>query len=200
MKRIAVLVSGGGTNLQALMEAQKSGVLHSGRIVLVVSNRADAFALSRARAAGIPTLTVEEKSRGALSDKLARALREADIDLVILAGFTAILTPRFIRAFAGRILNVHPSLLPRYGGKGYYGLRVHEAVLAAGEPVTGASVHFVTEGVDEGPLVAQKEVPVKPDDTPQSLQRRVMEEAEWLLLPQAAEDFCAGTLTKGAKV
>ena len=188
--RIAVLVSGGGTNLQALLDAQNGGVLCSGEIVLVISNKASAYALKRAEAAGIPALTLTKKDCGgaeAFEAALLAALEEREIDLIILAGFMSILSADFTRRYPRRILNVHPSLIPSFCGKGMYGLRVHEAALNYGVKVTGATVHFVNEIPDGGKILLQKAVSIRPDDTPESLQRRVMEEAEWILLPRAAE-------------
>ena len=188
--RIAVLVSGGGTNLQALIDAQKSGVLHSGEIVLVISNNAIAYALTRAAEAGIPALTITKKDCGGqepFEDALIAALEENHIDLIVLAGFMSILSERFTRHFERRIINVHPSLIPSFCGKGFYGLKVHEAALAYGVKVTGATVHFVNEIPDGGRIILQKAVSILPDDTPQSLQKRVMERAEWVILPEAAE-------------
>ncbi len=188
--RIAVLVSGGGTNLQALIDAQKSGVLKSGEIVLVISNNAIAYALTRAAEAGIPALTITKKDCGgqeAFEDALIAALEENRIDLIVLAGFMSILSERFTKRFERRIINVHPSLIPSFCGKGFYGLKVHEAALAYGVKVTGATVHFVNEIPDGGRIILQKAVSILPDDTPQSLQKRVMERAEWVILPEAAE-------------
>lgn len=192
MKRIAVLVSGGGTNLQALIDA-RGGVLQSGELALVVSNVAGAYALERAREAGIPTATVVKKECGsqeAFEERLIALLEENRIDLVILAGFLTILSRAFTDRYQRRILNVHPSLIPSFCGEGFYGLRVHEEALRRGVKVTGATVHFVNEIPDGGEIVAQRAVNIEPNDTPQSLQRRVMEQAEWLLLPQAAEQVC----------
>lgn len=192
--RIAVLVSGGGTNLQALIDAQHSGILHSGEIVLVISNAAGAYALQRAENAGIPHATVLKKQLGsqeAFETALMQQLDEARIDLIILAGFMSILSQRFTSRYENRILNVHPSLIPSFCGEGFYGLRVHEAALAYGVKVTGATVHFVNEIPDGGRIIAQKAVEILPGDTPEILQRRVMEQAEWLLLPQAAETVSA---------
>ena len=188
--RIAVLVSGGGTNLQALIDAQKSGVLHSGEIVLVISNNAIAYALTRAAEAGIPALTITKKDCGGqepFEDALIAALEENRIDLIVLAGFMSILSERFTRHFERRIINVHPSLIPSFCGKGFYGLKVHEAALARGVKYTGATVHYVNHIPDGGEILLQQPVPVLPGDTPETLQRRVMEQAEWILLPQAAE-------------
>ena len=193
-KRIAVLVSGGGTNLQALIDAQGK-VLHSGEIVLVVSNAAGAYALERAKKAGISTATLLKKELGGqapFEKALADLLHEQKIDVIILAGFMTILTEWFTRQFPERILNVHPALIPSFCGEGFYGLRVHEAALEYGVKVTGATVHFVNEIPDGGKIIAQKAVDILPGDTPEILQRRVMEQAEWILLPQAAETVCAG--------
>ena len=193
MKRIAVLVSGGGTNLQALIDAQ-GDVLKSGEIVLVVSNASGAYALERAKKAGIATATVLKKELGsqtAFEEKLVSLLEEHEIDLIILAGFMPILTESFPSRYPNRILNVHPSLIPSISGEGIYGLRVHEAALRYGVKVTGATVHFVNEIPDGGEIVAQKAVYIEEGDTPETLQRRVMEQAEWILLPQAAEMVCA---------
>lgn len=192
--RIAVLVSGGGTNLQALLDAQQSGILHSGEIVLVVSNNANAYALERAAKAGVDTSIVTKKgcgSQAAFEDELARQLEHAHIDLIILAGFMSILTKSFTDRFPNRIINVHPSLIPSFCGEGFYGLRVHQAALDYGVKVTGATVHYVNEIPDGGKLLAQKAVDILPEDTAETLQRRVMEQAEWILLPQVAEELCA---------
>jgi len=193
MKRIAVLVSGGGTNLQALIDAQGS-VLKSGAIALVVSNNADAYALQRAKNAGIATEVVLKKqcgSQAAFEEKLVEVLTEHSIDIIVLAGFMTILTENFTSRYPKRILNVHPSLIPSFCGEGFYGLRVHRAALDYGVKVTGATVHFVNEIPDGGEIIAQKAVDILPGDTPEILQRRVMEQAEWVLLPQAAEQVCA---------
>ena len=193
MKRIAVLVSGGGTNLQALIDAQGS-VLCSGQIALVVSNNAGAYALERAKNAGIATEVVVKKQCGsqlAFEEKLKEVLSAHRIDVIVLAGFMTILTENFTAAYPNRILNVHPSLIPSFCGEGFYGLRVHEAALAAGVKVTGATVHFVNEVCDGGRIIAQKAICVEDGDTPEILQRRVMEQAEWILLPQATEKVCA---------
>ena len=187
--KIAVLVSGGGTNLQALIDAQGS-VLKSGEIALVISNVAGAYALERAKKAGIPTVTVLKKECGsqqAFEEKLMQTLQQYGIELIILAGFMTILSERFTSAYPKRILNVHPSLIPSFCGAGFYGLKVHQAALDYGVKVTGATVHFVNEIPDGGQIIAQKAVYIEPDDTPETLQRRVMEQAEWILLPQAAE-------------
>ena len=183
--RIAVLVSGGGTNLQALLDAQGT-VLQSGDIVLVVSNNPDAYALTRAEKAGVETAVVRKKD-GAFEERLASLLEEKKIDLIVLAGFMTILSAAFTARFAGRIINVHPSLIPSFCGQGYYGLRVHEEALSYGVKVTGATVHLVNEIPDGGRILLQKAVDVQDGDTPEILQRRVMEQAEWILLPRAAE-------------
>ena len=191
--RIAVLVSGGGTNLQALIDAQGS-VLKSGKIELVVSNVAGAYALERAKKAGIATEVVIKKELGsqeAFEAKLMEILDRSHIDIIILAGFMTILTEKFTSAYPKRILNVHPSLIPAFCGEGFYGLRVHQAALDYGVKVTGATVHFVNEIPDGGEIIAQKAVEILPGDTPEILQKRVMEQAEWILLPQAAETVCA---------
>ena len=192
MKRIAVLVSGGGTNLQALIDAQGS-VLNSGEIALVVSNCAGAYALERAKNAGIATEVVLKKecgSQAAFEEKLKEVLTAHSIDLIVLAGFMTILTESFTSAYPKRILNVHPSLIPSFCGEGFYGLRVHQAALDYGVKVTGATVHFVNEIPDGGEIIAQKAVYIEDGDTPEILQRRVMVQAEWILLPQAAEKVC----------
>lgn len=191
--KIAVLVSGGGTNLQALIDAQ-GGVLQSGEITLVISNNAGAYALERAKKAGIPTAVVLKKECGsqeAFEEKLKALLTQHGIEVIILAGFMTILTENFTRCYPKRILNVHPSLIPSFCGAGFYGLRVHQAALDYGVKVTGATVHFVNEIPDGGQIIAQKAVEILPGDTPETLQRRVMEQAEWILLPQAAEQVCA---------
>ena len=204
MITIAVLVSGGGTNLQALIDAQQAGKIENGRIALVVSSNPNAYALERAAKADIPTAVLRRKDFGT-ADSYAGALdtllREKGIGLIVLAGFMTVLPDSFCRLYENRIINVHPSLIPSFCGEGYYGLRVHEAALAKGVKVTGATVHFVSEVVDGGAIIAQKSVEVEEDDTPEVLQRRVMEQAEWILLPQAVSDFCAGRLTvRGAWV
>ena len=189
--RIAVLVSGGGTNLQALLDAQQSGVLHSGEIVLVVSNNSKAYALERAAKAGVETAV---RKGPAFEDELRALLKQYRIDLIILAGFMRILSADFTSEWPNRILNVHPSLIPAFCGKGYYGLRVHEEALRRGVKVTGATVHFVNEIPDGGEILLQKAVDVLPGDTPEQLQRRVMAQAEWILLPQAAELVSKGVI------
>ena len=193
--RIAVLVSGGGTNLQALLDAQVAGALRSGEVVLVVSDQPGAYALERARSMGVEAAVLTEDFEAQLRD----LLEARDIDLVVLAGFMRILSAGFTADFDRRIINVHPSLIPAFCGKGFYGLRVHRAALDYGVKVTGATGHFVNEIPDGGEIIAQKAVPVHPDDTPETLQRRVMEEAEWVLLPRACE-MISQSLNKGATV
>ncbi|MBQ1244211.1 MAG: phosphoribosylglycinamide formyltransferase [Clostridia bacterium] len=188
--KIAVLVSGGGTNLQALIDAEKKGILESGEIVLVISNKKGAYALTRAQNAGIKTETVLKKdffSSLEFEDKILSILEENGIELIILAGFMSILSSHFTSKYPKRILNVHPSLIPSFCGEGFYGLRVHEAALSYGVKVTGATVHYVNEITDGGEIILQKAVEIKEGDTPEILQKRVMEEAEWILLPHAAE-------------
>ena len=188
--RIAVLVSGGGTNLQALLDAQNSGIISSGKISLVIANSASAYALTRAENAGIPTAVVLKKELGsqeAFETRIMELLQAHRIDLIVLAGFMSILTERFTSQYPKRILNVHPSLIPSFCGKGFYGLKVHEEALAYGVKVTGATVHFVNEIPDGGEIVFQKAVEVQEGDTPEVLQRRVMEQAEWKILPAAVE-------------
>ena len=197
--RIAVLVSGGGTNLQALIDAQQSGVITSGEIVLVISNNQNAYALTRAENAGIEALYIskkELKTQEAFESAMIDALEEHEIDLIVLAGFMSILSEKFTSRYDHRIINIHPSLIPSFCGQGYYGLKVHEAALAKGVKVTGATVHFVNEIPDGGEIIAQKAVEVQDGDTPEILQRRVMEQAEWIILPQAVEKI-AGTLCRG---
>lgn len=197
--RIAVLVSGGGTNLQALIDAEKSGIIKSGTISLVVSNKADAYALERARLAGIPSVTLLKRELGsqeAFEAALIKLLEDEYIDLIVLAGFMSILSESFTRRFKDRIINVHPSLIPSFCGKGFYGLHVHEAALSYGVKVTGATVHFVNEIPDGGRIIAQKAVEILPGDSPESLQRRVMEQAEWIILPQAAESVAADIIKR----
>ena len=191
--KIAVLVSGGGTNLQALIDAQGS-VLCSGEIALVVSNASGAYALERAKKAGIPGVTLLKKQLGGqegFEAALQKTLEEFGIDVIVLAGFMTILSGSFTSRWPRRILNIHPALIPSFCGEGFYGLRVHQAALDYGVKVTGATVHFVNEVPDGGEIIAQKAVEVLPGDTPEILQRRVMEQAEWILLPQAAEAVCA---------
>ena len=188
--RIAVLVSGGGTNLQALIDAEKKGVIHSGKISLVISNKEGAYALTRAERAGIPAVTVTragEGSQEAFEARLISILEENRIDMIVLAGFLSILSANFTSRYPERILNVHPSLIPAFCGKGFYGLRVHEAALEYGVKVTGATVHFVNEVPDGGRIILQKAVAIRESDTPETLQKRVMRLAEWKILPAATE-------------
>ena len=193
MKNIAVLVSGGGTNLQALIDAEKSGVIHSGHISLVISNNPEAYALERAAKAGIATAVVTKKEMGsqsAFETKIMELLTENHIDFIVLAGFMSILTETFTSVYPKRIINIHPSLIPSFCGKGFYGLKVHEEALKYGVKVTGATVHFVNEVPDGGEIILQKAVEVLPGDTPEVLQKRVMEQAEWKILPAAVEMVC----------
>lgn len=193
-KKIAVLVSGGGTNLQALIDAQDTGTLHSGTIALVLSSSPGTYALERAKRAGIPTVVCSRKQLGsqeAFERAIHQVLAQYGIHVIILAGFLSILSEDFTRWWPGRILNVHPSLIPSFCGKGMYGLKVHEAALARGVKITGATVHLVNEVPDGGPILLQKSVEVLSDDTAETLQKRVMEQAEWVLLPRAAEMLCA---------
>ena len=192
-KRIAVLVSGGGTNLQALIDAEAAGQIPHGEIALVVSNQPGVYALERARNNGIPAAVITKKECGsqqAFEENLQAVLERNGTDLIILAGFLAILSENFTSKWPDRIINVHPSLIPSFCGQGFYGLKVHEAALAYGVKVTGATVHFVNEIPDGGRIIAQKAVQIQEGDTPEILQRRVMEQAEWILLPQAAEMVC----------
>ena len=199
--KIAVLVSGGGTNLQALIDAERAGIIKSGTISLVVSNVKDAYALTRAKNAGIETLTVSKKELGsqdAFEDKIISELDKRGIELIILAGFMSILSEKFTRHYDERIINVHPSLIPAFCGKGFYGLRVHEAALEYGVKVTGATVHFVNEIPDGGKIIMQKAVKIRECDTPETLQKRVMKIAEWKILPLSAEKISAEILAKRA--
>lgn len=198
MLNIGVLVSGGGTNLQKLIDAQAAGEIVNGKLRVVISSRPDAYALERAKKAGIEAITLRRKDYGSVeeySQALIDALKEREVDLVVLAGFLTITGDNFVEAFRNRIINVHPALLPSFGGKGYYGLHVHEAALARGVKVTGATVHFVNEVCDGGPIILQKAVEIQEGDTPEILQKRVMEQAEWILLPKAVSLFCQGKLS-----
>ena len=188
--RIAVLVSGGGTNLQALIDAQHSGIIKSGEISLVVSNKSDAYALTRAENANIKTAVIEKKGNPFFEEQLIKKLDSEKIDIIVLAGFMCILSERFTRHFENRIINVHPSLIPSFCGEGFYGLKVHEAALNHGVKVTGATVHFVNEIPDGGKIILQKAVSIEEGDTPEVLQKRVMEQAEWKILPEACEMVC----------
>ena len=197
---IAVLVSGGGTNLQALLDSETKGILKSGKITLVISNKKDAYALERAKNAGVKTETVVKKELGsqeAFEEKIAELLIKNKIDLIILAGFMSILSESFTKKFEKRIINVHPSLIPSFCGEGFYGLRVHEAALKKGVKVTGATVHFVNEIPDGGEIIMQKAVKISENDTPETLQKRVMRLAEWKILPLSAEKISSELLKKG---
>ena len=201
--KIAVLVSGGGTNLQALIDAQESGIIKSGKIELVIANNSGAYALERAAKAGIKTATVLKKELGsaeAFEQKIKDLLTENGIEIIVLAGFMAILSENFTKDYPKKIINVHPALIPSFCGKGFYGLHVHEAALAYGVKVTGATVHFVNEIPDGGRIIMQKAVDIEPDDTPETLQKRVMEQAEWIILPQSAEKVCKDILNEKQKL
>ena len=193
MKNIAVLVSGGGTNLQALIDAQNSGIIKNGKITSVISSKEDAYALERAKQNNISTRVIPRKNYNSVSEytrAVTNALIEEKAELVVYAGFMTILDEQIVKAFPNKMMNVHPSLIPSFCGKGYYGLHVHEEVLKKGVKLTGATIHFVTEECDGGPIILQKAVEVRNDDTPETLQRRVMEEAEWVILPKAVSLFC----------
>lgn len=197
-KNILVLVSGGGTNLQALIDAEHRGEIPNGQITCVISSKADAYALERAKQNGIKTRVLARSDYAdiaAYSAAMVKALKEEQADLVIYAGFMTILDEQVVRAFPNKMMNVHPALIPSFCGKGFYGLHVHEEVLKRGVKLTGATVHFVTEVCDGGPIILQSAVPVLQDDTPEILQRRVMEQCEWKLLPKAAALFCDGRIT-----
>lgn len=194
---IVVLVSGGGTNLQALIDAQKRGEIKNGRITCVISSKPGAYALERAEKNGIATRVIPRKDYDDIhtyTKAVKDALLEEKADLVVYAGFMIILDSQVVEAFAGKMMNVHPALIPSFCGKGFYGLHVHEAVLQSGVKLTGATVHFVTEDCDAGPIIAQKAIPVHDDDTPESLQKRVMEQCEWKILPLAVSLFCQGRI------
>ncbi len=197
--KIAVMVSGGGTNLQALIDAEASGIIKSGKISLVLSNKADAYALTRAEKAGIPTAVIEKKfclDANDFESRIIDTLDGAGIEIIVLAGFMSILSERFTSHYANKIINVHPSLIPSFCGKGFYGLKVHEAALAYGVKVSGATVHFVNEIPDGGEIIMQKAVYIKDGDTPEILQRRIMEEAEWKILPESCELVCSKILSE----
>ena len=199
LTKIAVLVSGGGTNLQALLDAEKSGIIKSGKITLVLSNNANAYALERAKNSGVKTAVVLRKdydSRASFDDAMLKVLKENEIDMIVLAGFMSILTEKFTKAFENRIINVHPALIPSFCGEGYYGLKVHEKALEYGVKVTGATVHFVNEIADGGKIIMQKAVDVLDGDTPEVLQKRVMVDAEWRILPQSTE-YVASKISNG---
>ena len=196
-KRIAVLVSGGGTNLQAILDAQQHGEIKSGEVVLVIANKTDAYALTRAENAGVDRCVILKKecgSQAAFEQAIVDKMEAYRIDVIVLAGFMSILSESFTSRYPRRILNVHPSLIPSFCGEGFYGLRVHEAALKKGVKVTGATVHFVNEIPDGGEIILQKAVDVLPGDTPEILQRRVMEQAEWVIFPRAVELVCAGEI------
>ena len=195
MKKVAVLVSGGGTNLQAIIDAKAKGIIKNAEISLVISNKASAFALERAKKAGIEAKCIAPSmfdTRELFNKALIKALDEAEIDLLVLAGFLVIIPEEMVAKYRNRIINIHPSLIPSFCGTGYYGLKVHEKALERGVKLTGATVHFVDEGTDSGPIILQKAVEVKDDDTAESLQLRVMEEAEWKILPEAIELVVSG--------
>ncbi|MCR5792306.1 MAG: phosphoribosylglycinamide formyltransferase [Lachnospiraceae bacterium] len=198
MLKIAVLVSGGGTNLQAIIDAIKEQTITNTEIKVVISNNANAYALTRAKEAGIEARCISPKdyaSREIFNEELCKALVEYDVDLIVLAGYLVIVPPQVIATFTNRIINIHPSLIPSFCGTGYYGLKVHEAVLARGNKVTGATVHFVDDGTDTGPIILQKAVEVEEGDTPEVLQRRVMEQAEWRILPKAIDLIANGKVS-----
>lgn len=198
MLKVTVLVSGGGTNLQAILDAVADGSIQNTQIVRVISNNPKAYALIRAENAGVEGICVSPKNfenREAFHNALLQAIAEVDTDLVVLAGFMVVLPPALIQAYAGRIINIHPSLIPSFCGQGFYGLHVHEEALRRGVKVTGATVHFVDEGTDTGPIIIQKAVEIQPEDTPETLQRRVMEQAEWKIMPQAINLIAAGKVT-----
>ena len=202
MLRVAVCVSGGGTNLQAIIDALKSGKIRDAQIVRVISNNKNAYALTRAQDAGIEGVCVSPRdyeNRERFNEALLECLKEADPDLIVLAGFMVAVPANVIEAYRGRIINIHPALIPSFCGKGYYGLHVHEKVLQRGAKVTGATVHFVDEDLDHGPILLQKAVEVREGDTPEVLQRRVMEEAEWILLPRAISLIAQGRVTIDGK-
>ena len=195
MVKIAVLVSGGGTNLQALIDREQQGELGSGKICLVLSSRPDVYALERAKKAGIESIVVDRKqcsSPEQFSAKVLEQLQSRGIEMVVLAGFLVVIPPEMIAQYRNRIINIHPSLIPSFCGTGFYGLKVHEGALSRGVKVTGATVHFVDEGTDTGPIILQKAVAVEEDDTPEILQRRVMEQAEWKIMPQAIDLIANG--------
>ena len=197
--KIAVMVSGGGTNLQALIDAQKCGIIKSGKISLVISNNPNAYAITRAELANIPSVVITKKEYGtqeAFENKIVQTLEENGIQLIVLAGFMSILSESFTSRYPKRIINVHPSLIPSFCGKGFYGLKVHEAALAYGVKVTGATVHFVNEVPDGGEIILQKSVSIKKNETPESLQQKVMRQAEWVILPKAVELVSAEMMSK----
>ncbi len=195
MLKLAVLVSGGGTNLQAILDAMDSGKIQNAKVSVVISNNRNAYALERANEHGIEAICISPKDfadRAAFNQAFLEKLDSYQVDLVVLAGFLVVLPQEMIQRYRNRIINIHPSLIPSFCGKGYYGLKVHEGALARGVKLTGATVHFVDEGTDTGPIILQKAVEVEPGDTPETLQRRVMEQAEWVILPQAIDLIAAG--------
>ena len=197
MKNIAVLVSGGGTNLQALIDACKSGVIKSGKIVTVVSNKADAYALTRAKENNINSAVFSRKDFGSkdeMDEAIAKHMKDNNVDLIVMAGYLSIVGDKLLKTFENKIINIHPSLIPSFCGDGFYGLKVHQAALDYGVKVTGATVHFVNEITDGGKIILQKAVCINDDDTAESLQKRVMEEAEWKILPEAVELICSGKI------
>ena len=198
--KIAVLVSGGGTNLQALLDGQRNGKIKSGEIAVVISNKADAFALRRAEDFFVPAYAVLKKGRtqAEFENEILQILTRYEIDLIVLAGFLCVLSENFVRRFPNRIINIHPSLIPSFCGKGFYGLKVHEEALSRGVKITGATVHFVNEIADGGEIICQKAVSVKRGDTPETLQQRVMRQAEWVILPRAAEKISRDIVKKQA--
>ena len=204
MMKTAVLVSGGGTNLQAILDAVSAGVITDTEICLVLSNNKNAFALERARRAGVPAEALSPKdfpTREAFNHRLLERVRESGAQLVVLAGFLCVIPPEMVEAYPNRIINIHPSLIPSFCGTGYYGLKVHEAALEKGVRVSGATVHFVDSGTDTGPIILQKAVEVLPGDTPKDLQKRIMEQAEWKLLPEAIQLIAHGRVrTEGRRV
>ena len=203
MVKTAVLVSGGGTNLQAIIDANIFGEIKSFELATVISSDPEAYAVQRAKIAGLPVSIVERAvfpNRATFTRAILDKLRDLEIELVVYAGFNYILDPPIIRAYRNKIINIHPSLIPSFCGPGYYGVRVHEAVLAHGVKITGATAHFATEIPDDGPIILQKAVPILEDDTPKTLQRRVMEEAEWKILPEAISLFCEGRLTVEGRI
>ena len=198
MLKIAVLVSGGGTNLQAILDAIDAGTITNTQVAVVISNNAGAYALERARAKGIEAVCISPKDyddRAAFNDAFLERLNQYEVDLVVLAGFLVVIPEKMIAQYRNRIINIHPSLIPSFCGTGYYGLRVHEGVLSRGVKVTGATVHFVDEGTDTGPIILQKAVEVQQGDTPEVLQRRVMEQAEWVIMPKAIDLIANGKVT-----
>ena len=198
MLKLAVLVSGGGTNLQAIIDAIDAGTITNAMIDVVISNNANAYALERAKDHGIEGMCISPKSyesREQFNDALTQTIVDRGIDLVVLAGYLVIIPPQLIAAYRNRIINIHPSLIPSFCGTGYYGLKVHEAALARGVKVTGATCHFVDEGTDTGPIILQKAVEILPDDTPKSLQQRVMEQAEWIIMPKAIDLIANGKIS-----